>query len=336
MESRSNISSLASLTVASMGNSCGIDFSQDGIFLPVLHGTFFIIGVPLNLTALFGLFRLIKSENVLPVYVINLLISDLIQLLTLPFWMDYYANGHYWRFGPQTCQIIGMLFYSSIYAGIFFMCIIALERHLAIARPLSFKHLGSLKFACWLVLAVWTLLILAQITAVNKLFPKGQNFTLCIEKYPSEGSFITYRLITLLLSFIIPLSFIVGLQRQTVHSLMAIKSLSFEEKRSIRGLLTLLVITFVTVFGPYHFIGCVKYIGLLMHGSTCVWERAVFVPYQMGRGFLSLNSLLDPVFYIFLRKDFRAAARDYLPCLGRIRIGSAQTDGPTNTTEEHD
>lgn len=326
MECKSN----ASLTVPSMGNSCGIDFSQDGIFLPVLYGTFFIIGVPLNLIALLGLYKLIKSENVLPIYVINLLISDLIQLLTLPLWIDYYANGHYWRFGPQTCQLIGLLFYNSIYAGILFMCIIALERHLAIARPFSFKHLRNLKFACCLALAVWTLITLPQIVAFDKLFPKSANYTLCVEKYPSEGSFITYRLITLLVSFIIPLSFIVGLHRQTVRSLMAINSLLSEEKRSIRGLLTLLVAVFVTVLGPYHFIGCVKYVGLLMHGSACVWERAVFVPYQLGRGFLSLNSLMDPVFYIFLRRDFRVAIWNYLPCLGKIRAGS----GPTNTTEE--
>lgn len=328
MESKSNIS----MTVP----SCGIDFSQDGTFLPVFYGIIFIIGVPLNLMALFGLYRLIKSENVLPVYVINLLISDIIQLLTLPLWIDYYANGHHWRFGPHTCQFIGLLFYNSLYAGILFKCIIALERHLAVARPFSFKHLRNLKFAFWLALAVWTLITLPQIAAFNKLFPTQANYTLCIEKYPSEDSFITYRLITLLVSFIAPLSFIVGLHRQTIRSLMAINSLLSEEKRSIRGLLTLLVAVFVTVLGPYHFIGCVKYIGLLMHGSACVWERAVFVPYQLGRGFLSLNSLLDPVFYIFLRRDVRSAAGNYVPCLGRIGTGSFQTEGPTNTTEECD
>lgn len=329
-------SNISSLTVPSMGNTCEIDLSQDGIFLPLMYGIFFIIGAPLNLMALFGLYRLIKSENVLPVYVINLLIADLIQLLTLPLWMDYYANGHYWRFGPQTCQFMALLFYISIYAGIFFMCIIALERHLAISRPFKFKHLRNLRFARWIALTVWILIAVPPAVAFDKLFPKRGNYTLCIEKYPSEGSFIVYRLITLLLSFIIPLSFIVGLHRQTVRSLMAINSLLSEEKRSIRGLLTLLVAVFVVVLGPYHFIGCVKYIGLLMHSSACAWEKAVFVPYQVGRGFLSLNSLLDPVFYIFLRRDFGAVAGNYLPCLRRFRTRSYQTEGPSNSTVDCD
>ncbi len=337
MKNHFNGSTLSSLSApAIVGNACGIDFSQDGIFLPVLYGIFFIIGTPLNLLALFGLYRLIQSENVLPVYVINLLIADLIQLLTFPLWIDYYANGHYWRFGPQSCQFMGLLFYISIYAGIFFMCIIALERHLAIARPLSFKHFRNLKFARWIALGIWILIAVPPTIAFNKLFPKQENYTLCIEKYPSEGSFITYRLITLLVSFIIPLSFIVGLHRETVRSLMAINSLLPEEKRSIRGLLTLLVAVFVTVLGPYHFIGCVKYVGLLIHSSPCVWEKAVFVPYQLGRGFLSLNSLLDPVFYIFLRKDFRAAAEKYLPCLRRVRKRSYRTEKATSSTLDCD
>ncbi|XP_056327259.1 G-protein coupled receptor 4 [Danio aesculapii] len=335
MESHINISVLTSVP-ATVGNACGIDFSQDGIFLPVLYGIFFIIGTPLNLLALFGLYKLIQSENVLPVYVINLLISDLIQLLTLPLWMDYYAKGHNWRFGPRSCQFMGLFFYISIYAGIFFMCIIALERHLAIARPLSFKHLRNLRFARWIAISIWVLIAVPPAIAFDKLFPKQENYTLCIEKYPSEGSFITYRLITLLVSFIIPLSFIVGLHRKTVRSLMAINSLLSEEKRSIRGLLTLLVAVFVTVLGPYHFIGCVKYVGLLIHSSKCVWEKAVFVPYQLGRGFLSLNSLLDPVFYIFLRRDFRAAAGNYLPCLRRVRTRSYRTEKPTSSTQDCD
>ncbi|XP_072526482.1 G-protein coupled receptor 4 [Salminus brasiliensis] len=318
MESISNTSSFSGSGISEVGNACGIDFKQDSIFLPVLYGIFFIIGTPMNLLALFGLYRLLKSENVLPVFVINLLLADLIQLLTLPLWIDYYANEHNWRFGPRACQFMGLFFYISIYAGIFFMCIIALERHLAITRPLKFQNYRHLKFAWLIALGVWALIAVPPSVAFNKLFPK-QNYTLCIEKYPSEGNFITYRLITLLLSFIVPLGFIAGLHQQTLRSLMAINSLLSEEKRRIRGLLTLLVAIFVTVLGPYHFIGCVKYLGLLIHSQVCEWEKALFVPYQLGRGLLSLNSLLDPVLYIFLRSDFQALAGRYMPCLRTAR-----------------
>ncbi|XP_066517631.1 G-protein coupled receptor 4 [Hoplias malabaricus] len=309
-----NISSLITPGISNVGNTCGIDFKQDSVFLPVMYGIFFIIGTPLNLMALFGLYRLVKAENVLPVYVINLLLADLIQLLTLPFWIDYYANEHYWRFGPRGCQFMGLFFYISIYAGIFFMCLIALERHMAIVRPLKFQSFRRLKSTWMIAIGIWVIIMVPPSVAFDSLFPK-HNYTLCIEKYPSEASFITYRLITLTLSFILPLSFIVGLHCKTLRSLTTINALLSEEKRRIRGLLTLLVVIFVIVLGPYHFIGCVKYLGLLIHREACRWEKDIFVFYQLGRGLLSLNSLLDPVLYMFLRSDFRALVRSYLPCL---------------------
>ncbi|XP_036403135.1 G-protein coupled receptor 4 [Megalops cyprinoides] len=342
MDFAPNMSSHNDLGVGNEGNKCGIDFSQDAIFLPVLYGIFFIVGVPLNVIALYGLYNLIKSENVLPVYVINLLISDLLQLLTLPLWMDYYSNGHNWRFGPRTCQVMALIFYICIYASIFFMCIIALERHLAIAQPLKFQAMRRLKYARWVALGLWAVIAVPPSVAFDTLFPAKENYTLCIEKYPSGGGFIIYRLVTLVLSFVLPFSFIIALHRKTLQSLAGVGSLVQNEKRRIRSLLTLLVVIFVLVMGPYHFIGCVKYVGLLLHPQICQWERDVFVAYQLGRGLLSLNSILDPVLYMFLRTDFRGSAFRYIPCLKTVEWSLSQQnpsrgisgERPTNSTQD--
>ncbi|XP_028845118.1 G-protein coupled receptor 4 [Denticeps clupeoides] len=319
-----NFNHTNSKNINDLGNICGIDFSQDAIFLPAMYGIFFIVGTPLNVLALAGLYRLVKTEKVVAVYVMNLLLADLIQLFTLPMWMDYYKNGHYWRYGPGACQFMGYSFYISVYVAIFLRCIIALERHLAIARPWMFQGLSKLKVAGWLTLGVWVLIAVPPSAALNKLFPVHENYTLCIEKYPSEGNFITYKLITLLLSFIVPLTFILVLHIKTLRSLMAVSALPPEEKKRIKDFLTLLVVAFIIVLGPYHFIGCVKYVGLLLHSDACAWEKVVFVPYQLGRGLLSLNSLLDPVLYMFLRNDFRSAVGVYVPCLQWVTWGLSQ------------
>ncbi|KPP80229.1 hypothetical protein Z043_100131 [Scleropages formosus] len=326
-----------------VGNTCGIDFTQDAVFLPVLYGVFFIIGIPLNLMALYGLYKLIRTENILPVFVFNLLLSDFLQLSTLPLWMDYYRKDHYWSHGPRACQFMGLVFYVSIYVSIFSMCIIALERHLAIAQPLRFQALRSLKFAVSLAVAVWVVVTLPPSIAFETLFPAKQNFTLCIEKYPSEETFITYRLITLILSFALPFTFIFILHTMTLKSLAGVGSLMMEEKKRIKRFLNLLIVIFVSVLGPYHLIGCIKYIGLALQPEKCKWEKSVFVSYQLGRGLLSLNSLLDPVMYIFLRNDFREAARHYLDCSGGSRWQSvrksrsraiSRSERPTNSSQE--
>ncbi|XP_066552756.1 G-protein coupled receptor 4 [Amia ocellicauda] len=315
-----------------LNNSCGIDFGVDAVFLPVFYGIFFFVGLPLNLMALYGLYRLVKSENVLPVYVMNLLLSDLLQIVTLPLWIDYYSKGHYWQFGTRLCQVVGLVFYISLYAGIFFLCLIALERHLAIARPLKFQSLRRLRYARWVALGLWVVVALPPCIAFAVLFTKNNQNHLCIEKYPSDKQFIIYRLVTLVLSFAIPFIFIVTLHMLTLRSLAGVSSLVEEEKKRIRRLLTMVVVIFLTVLGPYHLIGCVKYIGLLIHPISCEWERSVFVYYQMGRALLSLNSLLDPVLYIFLRNDFRDKLYSSLCCLGRLQRRSHR---PSPAVSDH-
>ncbi|KAL4640917.1 hypothetical protein GN956_G11712 [Arapaima gigas] len=326
-----------------LDNTCEIDFTQDAVFLPVMYGLFFIIGIPLNLMALYGLYKLIRTENILPVFVFNLLLSDLLQLSVLPLWMDYYRKQHHWNHGPRACQVMGLIFYVSIYVSIFSMCLIALERHLAIARPLRFRALRQLKFALLLVIVVWIVITLPPSIAFEAIFPAKSNFSLCIEKYPSEDSFITYRLITLLLSFVLPFSFIFILHIMTLKSLAGVSSLLAEEKRRIKRFLNLLIGVFVLVLGPYHLIGCVKYIGLALLSEKCEWEKSVFVSYQLGRGLVSLNSLLDPVMYIFLRSDFREAASHYLSCFGRACCksvkknkshGFSRSERPTSSSQE--
>lgn len=302
----------------SSSDSCdNIDFSSDQTFLSVLYGIVFCIGLPANCLALYRLYHLVKTDNALPVYVINLLLSDLLQIITLPLWIDYYSHGHMWRFGGTSCQVVGSIFYISLYVSIFFMCCIALERYLAIVHPLVFQSIRGLRFACLLSVGLWVLVTVPPCVAFAVLFKEnGDHF--CIEKYPSNQNFITYRLITLVLSFFLPLTFLVFMHARTQKTLSDVLLLPEEEKKRIKGLLTLVLLIFMVVFGPYHLIGCIKYIGLIGHPNMCKFEAKIFIYYQLGRGMLSLNSLLDPFMYIFLRKDVWKHMLHSFPCLQRV------------------
>ncbi|MBN3273376.1 GPR4 protein, partial [Polyodon spathula] len=314
--------------------SCNnIDFSSDQTFLSVLYGFVFCIGLPTNCLALYGLYRLVKTDNALPVYVINLLLSDLLQISMLPLWIDYYSHGHVWRFGVTSCNLVGSVFYISLYVSIFFMCCIALERYLAIVHPFFFQSIRGLRFACLFSLAVWVLVTIPPSVALTLLF-KENGSSHCLESYPSNASFITYRLITLVFSFFLPLAFLVFVHVKTQRTLSAVLLVPEEEKKRIKGLLSLVLLIFVVVFGPYHLIGSIKYIGLIGHQCMCDFEAKIFIYYQVGRGLLSLNSLLDPIMYIFLRKDVRNHMLHFFPCLQRVAgLMNCQTSRSSRQTE---
>lgn len=297
-------------------HACDIDFNQDAVLFSVLYSIFFVFGTPLNILALYGLYNLIRSENILPVFVINLLLSNLLQLSTLPLWIDYYRTGHYWRFESIGCYGMTLIFYISIYVAIFFKCLIALERHLAIAWPHKFQAVQKLRSVVCLSVGVWLAVPVAPLVSISNMI-QGHDEHLCNEHYPASKGTITYRLITLGLSFVLPLSFISILHMQTLKCLARLPSSRAEEKRRICALLSFLVVIFVVVLGPYHLTGSIKYIGLAFSPGDCEWENSLFLPYQVGRALLSLNTLLDPIMYIFLRTDFRELVQTHLSCLRR-------------------
>lgn len=94
-------------------------------------------------------------------------------------------------------------------------------------------------------------------------------------------------------------------------------SVSDHERRKIVGILVIITINFIVVFGPYHLVGGYRFVYLLMTDEPCGLERSIFLVYRLCYGLTSLNTLLDPLFYIFLCPDARLELRRSLPCVGK-------------------
>lgn len=94
-------------------------------------------------------------------------------------------------------------------------------------------------------------------------------------------------------------------------------SLSNHERHKIVGILVVITVNFIVVFGPYHLVGGYRFVSLLLTNEPCGFERSIFLIYRLCYGLTSLNTLLDPLFYIFLCPDARLELQRSLPCLGR-------------------
>lgn len=102
-------------------------------------------------------------------------------------------------------------------------------------------------------------------------------------------------------------------------------SLSDHERHKIVGILVVITVNFIVVFGPYHLVGGYRFVSLLLTDKPCELERSIFLVYRLCYGLTSLNTLLDPLFYIFLCPDARSELQRSLSCLGsrqntRIKI----------------
>ncbi|KAL7383884.1 hypothetical protein ABVT39_019927 [Epinephelus coioides] len=138
------------------------------------------IALPLTLMAIFALYSLVQNDHVAPIYVINLLISDLIQLCCTIVWLEKPEDWKKYN--------IFYIYFFGVMASACFMVCIALERFLVIVFPLWYRFRRTIKTSVLvfppdekrrivgvlvLVLLLYTLLFLPSI--IWSLTENGRN-----------------------------------------------------------------------------------------------------------------------------------------------------------------
>nr|XP_057923805.1 probable G-protein coupled receptor 132 [Doryrhamphus excisus] len=298
-------------------DSCGLPLDTDVFGLTCIYGLVFSLGLPSNLLSLWGLYHLGRGNgSCQQVYILNLLLSDLLQLLTLPLWILYLQGNHRWPYGRLTCELVGYVFYVNVYVSVMFLCLIALDRCLAIVFPLSSRRLRTVRVAAVSGVAVWTLTFLFCLFG---LLPSVFNTErlLCLEQYPVSLRYAHFKITTVALGFLLPCVILGYTSAHIGVTLRRSPTLSAHERHKIVGILVVITINFIVVFGPYHLVGGYRFASLLWTNEPCALERAIFLFYRLCYGLTSLNTLLDPLFYIFLCADARLELRRSLPCSGR-------------------
>ncbi|XP_027894489.1 G-protein coupled receptor 4 [Xiphophorus couchianus] len=303
-------------------DTCSLPLDTDVFALTCVYSVIFSLGLPSNLLSLWGLYHLGRSGSggCQLVYILNLLLSDLLQLLTLPLWILYLQGAHRWPYGRLTCELVGYVFYVNVYASVMFLCLIAMDRCLAIVYPLSSRRVRTVKVAAVLGVAVW---ILTFLFCLSGLLPSvfDSERQLCLEKYPVSPRYAHFKIITVLLGFLLPCTILGYTSAHIGVTLRRSPSLSNHERYKIVGILVVITFNFIVVFGPYHLVGGYRFVSLLETDEPCLFEQSIFYVYRLCYGLTSLNTLLDPLFYIFLCPDARLELQRSLPCLRRGQKG---------------
>ncbi|XP_073671029.1 atypical chemokine receptor 2 [Paramisgurnus dabryanus] len=131
------------------------DFSN--VFLPIFYSITCILSLTANLTLLMTFIRYKTLRKMFPV---NMVISDTLFTLTLPFWAVY--AGYEWIFGYYSCKAITLGYMASLYSSNLFVACLGLERFLDIVCVSSTNRIfRSPKRNTVMCILVWFLSILA-------------------------------------------------------------------------------------------------------------------------------------------------------------------------------
>ncbi|TWW57160.1 P2Y purinoceptor 1 [Takifugu flavidus] len=141
-----------------MNNSfCPVSFSFSGKFLPPVYILVFFIGLVANGWGLRSLLKNWKKLGNISIFVLNLGISDVLYLLTVPFLVVYYLMRSRWIFGQTFCKITRFCFNLNLYGSIGFLTCISVYRYLAIVHPM--RAMGRITFTHSVIISVTTWLL---------------------------------------------------------------------------------------------------------------------------------------------------------------------------------
>ena len=141
-----------------------------------------VLGPPLNVVSLWILLRRHSLKSTSAVLMVNLAISDLLLVVSLPMRVYFYATGT-WPLGTMACLLITMLFRNNIRSSSIFITFISIDRLLAVVYPLRTRHLRAPSKAWKAVALVWLFVLVINVPeSVNFLrFIRRYNGTTCFE-----------------------------------------------------------------------------------------------------------------------------------------------------------
>ncbi|XP_076598606.1 uncharacterized protein LOC143327890 [Chaetodon auriga] len=180
------------------------------------------IGLPLTLVAIYAVHSLVRNDHVAPIYVINLLISDVIQLCALIFVEA--------RINWETLHIAYFIHTCGVAASVSFMVCIAVERYLVVSCPLWYRYKRSIRTSVVVCVLVWA-------------FPL---VWLLIFQF-----WVNFKVINFLFSvfLLLPLPVFIFSLGGTLKALSASRIPS-DEKRRIVGILVLVLLIYTLLFMP--------------------------------------------------------------------------------------
>lgn len=177
--------------------------------IPCIYSVICVLGIFANALAVYVLAHASSSRRTVPnIFMLNLCVSDLLFLLSLPLWAVYYSRGYSWPFGQVACKICGALHNLNLYASIFFITCMSMDRYLAIVHTFRSQSTRYPKRARLTCIVVWVLACACSAPTLalrDTHYLQGLGVEVCAIVYPNHTWYMTLTWMKILLAFLLPL-----------------------------------------------------------------------------------------------------------------------------------
>uniref|UniRef100_A0A8C5QUG4 Chemerin-like receptor 2 n=2 Tax=Leptobrachium leishanense TaxID=445787 RepID=A0A8C5QUG4_9ANUR len=271
----------------------------------VIYSVAFLLGVPGNAIVIwFTAFKWDKTVSTL--WFLNLAIADLIFVFFLPLHITYVATNFHWPFGKFLCKVSSFIAILNMFASVFFLTVIGLDRFLSLARPGFSQRHRTLRKSMIVSGIIW---ILASIIAGPALYFRdtmeiGSKYTICYNNFHNYDHTIilrTHMFFTLTrfsIGYLFPLITMI-----ICYTFLAIgmKNKNMRHPNTFFWTVLAIIVAFFICWTPFHIFSLLE---LKVHHSGLYGEwLKVGMPISTSLAFI--NSCVNPILYVLISKVFR-------------------------------
>lgn len=272
-------------------------------FLPPFYYIIFVASIIGNGVVVLVIYKFEKLTTVTNIFLLNLVASNIIFTLTLPFQAVHHSDQ--WIFGEALCKLVYSAHYFGFYSSVLFLTLMTFDRYLAVVHCVVANKKRRSCYALALSSAVWSISLLASLDSFI-------HFT--VKEYPKYGlicedsSDLKWKVFSLykqfVLFFIFPLIVFVYCYFRITLTVLATRMVG--KHRTVR-LIFVIVLMFFAFWGPYNII-CMINENRDPQQCDDRLSYAEFVTANIGHLYFCIN----PVFYTFLGRKFQNHVRGML------------------------
>ncbi|XP_005914657.1 leukotriene B4 receptor 1-like [Haplochromis burtoni] len=284
-----NSTTVTSNISSSPGDSLHPSLDSRSLVPVVVLSICFLLGFPGNIAVIVLKPNWENMSSLSQSLMLNLAVSDLLCLVTLPIWTYYFVSG--WIFGLVFCKLITYFVYCSIYGSLLTVTVLSIQRYLQVVhleRSLPQGGVNKLLVPLWLAA-----MILSIPALVFRQLVEQQHWTKCENKHSSDGqmmaSVLTETLVGSVSLSVIVFSYI-SLYRKVNRA-------AFFNNPQTTRLITSIIVTFVALWVPYLAINVLSLVAISLNieGLLKFCEDS-----SSTVGALTfLNSTMNPLLYAF-------------------------------------
>ncbi|TSL82505.1 C-C chemokine receptor type 4 [Bagarius yarrelli] len=272
----------------------------------------FALGLLGNSTVLWMLLKIMRVKTMTEVCLLNLAISDLITVFSLPSWSLY--NKIHLSKANTICKLIFGTYQLGFYSSILFVMLMSIDRYLAIVHAVASMGARTSRYALTASLVIWGISFCAALPGAlfHSMLKDHENNTYC-DWDNRDGSVKTWKLFlnfsqnTVGLFISLPVTIYCY-----VRILLVLRRTKNSKRERAMKLIFAIVAVFVVFWVPYNVVVLLKTLQDLEIFESCESNQRIATALSVTETIALAHCCINPVIYGFVGEKFRKClAREF-------------------------